>query len=84
MYVFIVGIQDILTELEYVTQDLLIPAEAAVGRWMGYTWASQMEPDAYNQANESCPVDVYLRKYERKFKEFWGTALLLITPRVSV
>lgn len=46
--VFIVDIQGILTELEYVTQGLLIPAEAAVGRWVGYPWASQMELDAYN------------------------------------
>lgn len=45
---FIVDIQDILTELEYVTQDLLIPAETAVGRWVGYPWASQIELDGYN------------------------------------
>lgn len=36
VYVFIVDTQDILTELEYMTQDLLILSEAAVGIWVEY------------------------------------------------
>lgn len=47
MYVFIVHNQDTFTELEYVTQDLLIPAEAVVGSRVGYP-SSQIELDAYN------------------------------------
>lgn len=84
VYVFIVDIQDILTELEYEAQDLLIPTEAAAGRWVGYPWASQIELDACNYTNDSCPVDIYVGKYERKVKEFQDTALLLIHPRLSV
>lgn len=47
MYVFIVDNQDV-TELQYVTQDLVIPAKAAVGIWVGYPWASQIELDTCN------------------------------------
>lgn len=47
VYVFIVDNQDV-TELQYVTQDLVIPAKAAVGIWVGYPWASQIELDACN------------------------------------
>lgn len=46
--VFIVDIEDILIDLEHVTQDLPTAAEAAVGRWVGYPWASQKEIDACN------------------------------------
>lgn len=48
MYVFIVDNQDTFTELEYVTQDLQIATEAAVGSWVGYPWTSQIELDADN------------------------------------
>jgi len=48
VHAFTVDIHDILIELEYVTKDLLVPAEVAVGRWVGYPWAPQMELDAYN------------------------------------
>lgn len=48
VYVFIVDNQDIFIELHHVTQDLVIPAKTAVGSWVGYPWASQIELDAYN------------------------------------
>lgn len=48
VHVFIVDNQDTFTELEYVTQDLQIATEAAVGSWVGYPWTSQIELDADN------------------------------------
>lgn len=47
MYVFIVD-NYIFTEQQDAMQDLVIPAKTAVGSWVGYPWAFQIELDVYN------------------------------------